>query len=248
MRGLILAAGRGTRMGALTADRPKGLVQLGGRSLIARAVEALKRGGCAEVAIVTGYRHELVAPLTDTSFHNPRWAETNMVASLQTADAWLRAGPVVVSYSDIFYSTETVTALARCESAIAIAYDPFWRRLWEERFGDPLSDAESFRLDSHGFLTEIGRKNASYADIEGQYMGLLKFTPQSWRQIVATIDVLPAERRDRLDMTSLLALLIRESVRIQAVPREGAWGECDSESDYRLYRRWFGEAQTCEAS
>lgn len=248
MKGLILAAGRGSRMGALTDDRPKGLVQLGGRSLIARAVESLTRGGCTEIGIVTGYRHELVAPLADASFHNSRWAETNMVASLQTADAWLRDGPVIVSYSDIFYSSETVAALARCEGAIAIAYDPFWRRLWEERFGDPLSDAESFRMDSEGCLAEIGRKNACYADIEGQYMGLLKFIPESWRRIVATIEALPTERRDRLDMTSLLALLIRQSIRIQTVPCEGAWGECDSESDYRLYQRWFGEARICNAS
>lgn len=241
MKALILAAGRGSRMGALTRDQPKGLVQLGGRSLISRAVENLKLGGCRQVGIVTGYRCELVKPLADHTFHNPRWAETNMVASLAMAGEWLQNEPVIVSYSDIFYSSETVAALARCECPMAIAYDPEWRRLWEERFREPLSDAESFRLDQNAYLTEIGRKNVTYDDIDGQYMGLVKITPPAWSEISSILRNLASERRDKLDMTSLLSLLVGKKVPVQAVPCRGPWGECDCETDLHIYERWFDQ-------
>ncbi len=244
MRGLILAAGRGSRMGALTRDRPKGLTEIGGRSLISRAIESLRGGGCGEIGIATGYRAELVSPLGDRSFHNARWEQTNMVASLAAADVWLREAPVIVSYSDIFYTRETVAALAGDARAIAITYDPQWRALWEERFGDPLSDAESFRLNGESCLIEIGRKNVGYGDIQGQYMGLIKITPDAWNEIAKTVASLDQARRDKLDVTGLLSLLIARGVSVGAVPCIGVWGECDSESDLRVYQRWLVEGCT----
>ena len=60
MRGLILAAGRGSRMGPLGDDRPKCMVELNGRPLLDRQIAALRRGGVEEVGIVRGYRAEIL--------------------------------------------------------------------------------------------------------------------------------------------------------------------------------------------
>lgn len=56
MRAMILAAGRGERMGALTADRPKPLLDVGGETLIERHLRALAIAGFAEVVINLSYR------------------------------------------------------------------------------------------------------------------------------------------------------------------------------------------------
>src|SRR5271154_5280112 len=103
MRALILAAGRGSRMGAVGDERPKCLVELEGRPLLERQVAALRRGGAESVGIVRGYRAERLQFPGLTYFDNPRWSETNMVMSLAAAAEWLRAGTVVVSYADIFF-------------------------------------------------------------------------------------------------------------------------------------------------
>jgi len=47
----------------------------------------------------------------------------------------------------------------------------------DPRFADPLADAEIFRINAAGQLLEIGGKTTRIEDIEGQYVGLLKFTP-----------------------------------------------------------------------
>src|ERR1700733_14172244 len=104
-------------------------------------------------------------------FANARWAETNMVMSLATATPWLRTGPVIVSYADIFYQRNVVQALASAPGELVVAYDRRWRDLWSRRFTDPLSDAETFRLDEAGNLLEIGGKTKDIVEIEGQYMG-----------------------------------------------------------------------------
>lgn len=236
MKAIILAAGRGSRMQAATADRPKCLVEIKGRSLLSRQMEALTEAGIRDIAAVRGYRGTQLEPFGLTLFDNPRWAETNMVMSLYQARPWLSAGPCLVSYSDIFYTPETVKALAASPADIAISYDPNWLDLWSRRFPDPLADAETFRLDAMGRVVEIGGRAETVAEIKGQYMGLLKFTPAGWAKVAALVDGLSSEQRDRLDMTGMLARLIAAGHQISAVPAVGAWGEVDSESDLALYQ------------
>lgn len=242
MKAVILAAGRGSRMKNLTEDRPKCLVELRGQCLLDRQLAALRAAGIGEIGIVTGYRRELIAAHVAgqgvTEFHNPRWPETNMVSSLEIAQAWLAASPCIVSYSDIFYQPSAVTSLVQSDALLAVTYDPNWLAQWRERFGDPLLDAETFRLHADGTVADIGARPRSVDEVEGQYMGLLRFTPQGWeefRRIRAALE--PAER-DRAHMTGTLQAVIRAGrVPVQAVRYDQEWGEIDSADDLAVHER-----------
>jgi L-glutamine-phosphate cytidylyltransferase len=244
MRAVILAAGRGSRLGPLGDDRPKCLVELEGKPMIERQIAALRRGGAAEIAVVRGYRAEMIDFPGLFYFVNERWAETNMVVSLAAAAPWLRSGPVIVSYADIFYRSELVRGLAGAPGQIVISYDRAWRRLWSRRFANPLADAETFRIDAAGQLLEIGGKTTRIEDIEGQYMGLLKFTPPAWSAVEALLGVLEAPMRDRLDVTGLLRrLLARKDLPISTCGTDGQWGEIDSADDVALYEEMIAKGE-----
>lgn len=237
-RAIILAAGRGSRMGELTAEQPKCFARLHGRRLLDWQLQALRGAGIEHLALVRGYRGECFdEPLI--YFENPRWQQSNMVRTLLAADAWLAAEACIVSYSDIFYSAATVAALSRVEADLAIAYDPHWHALWSQRFADPLADAESFHLDASGNLATIGERCQSVSEIEGQYMGLLKFTPAGWAQVRELLLQCGDEAIDRLDMTSLLRLLLQAGLPIAVSPVQGPWGEVDAADDLALYHRLF---------
>ena len=237
MRGLILAAGRGSRMGTLGDNRPKCLVELDGRPLLDRQIAALRRGGADDIGIVRGYRSDMLSYPGLTYFDNPRWAETNMVMSLAAAGEWLRSGPVIVSYADIFYRGELVRGLLNAPGVLVISYDRDWQRLWSRRFADPLSDAETFRIGASGELLEIGGKTTRIADIEGQYMGLLKFTPTAWTVIDGVLADLDPPVRDKLDMTGLLRrLLAAKALPIGTCGTNSQWGEIDNPGDVELYQ------------
>lgn len=241
MIGLILAAGRGSRMAELTSDRPKAMVELAGRSLFEWQLKALSGGGITEVTVVTGYRAQCFEDPGVRTLHNPRWQETNIVRSLLCANELLAAQPAVVSYSDIVYHADAVRAVARSDASIAVAYDTEWESLWSERFADPLSDAESF-LARDGFIVDIGRRVARREEVEGQYLGLLAIRPPGWAAIASLVDRLPPIALDKLDMTTLLRMLLEAATRIAAVPVAGRWCEVDSPADVALYERLLAEA------
>jgi len=230
-------------MGDRTEDRPKCLVELGGRPLIAWQLEALTKAGIDEIGVVTGYQGDRLAGYGVRRFDNPRWAETNMVVSLLAADPWLAEAPVIVSYADIVYGAATVRVLMAAESApIAISYDQDWLALWRRRFADPLSDAESFHMQGSR-IVDIGRRVASLAEIEGQYMGLLRFLPEGWQAVRELLRSLPRAEVDRLDMTSLLRRLIERGETIRGVAAVGRWGEVDSIGDLRLYEELLSRGE-----
>jgi choline kinase len=230
-------------MGELTHDRPKCLTALDGKPLIERQITALRQGGCESVDLITGYRREQLVEYGDHHFVNADWASTNMVMTLFCAKDTLQREEVIVSYSDIFYSAATVETLCETTEDIAITFDPDWRALWEARFDDPLSDAETFKRDDDGRLLAIGAQTASMADIDGQFMGLIKITPTGATRVLGLISELSAAERAKIDMTALLSGLIGRGVTIGTRAVIGPWGECDDAEDIAVYERWVEEGR-----
>lgn len=236
--GIILAAGRGSRMKEFTADHPKCLVELAGKPLLQWQLQSLRTAGIERVLVVRGYASECLRGDFETA-ENPRWAATNMVSTLLCADQFARdvfskgGERLVVSYSDIVYHPEHVRKLLSCDSSIALTFDTQWEMLWKLRFDDVLLDAETFRQED-GMLREIGGKPQSLSEIQGQYMGLLTFDRSGWQTLVECGAAL-GDALDKTDMTGFLRLLLAKSIPVGAVPVAGKWCETDNGTDLRLY-------------
>ncbi len=85
-------------------------------------------------------------------------------------------------------------------------------------------------------MIEIGNKPTSIEEVQGQYMGLLKFTKNGWAEIVHIRDSLAKKQKDKIHMTGILQMVI-DSCRqpILAIPYLGVWGEIDSAEDLKIY-------------
>jgi choline kinase len=221
-------------MRPLTDTRPKCLVSLAGRALLDWQLAALRAAAIRDVAIVVGYRGAQVRRSGVATFSNPAFAVSNMVGSLWRARAWMRDAPCIVSYGDIVYHPSIVRTLAATSHAIAIAYDAAWRALWDARFDHPEDDAESLRVVG-GTVTAIGDPIDDLEAVDGQYFGLLRFTPSGWRRVERCLIALGEKAIRRLEMTELLAHLVRAGVTVGAVPIAGRWCEVDSIRDLTLY-------------
>ena len=240
MKGIILAAGRGSRMKEMTKEIPKCLIEIDGQTLLSKQINAFKSNGISDIYVVTGYKSNLIKNYLKnkscSSVYNKDWQLTNMVYSLSLAKEILFKHDCIVSYSDIFFPDEAISILKKCNNKISILYDVNWKQLWGKRFENPLDDAETFKITDNGFVKEIGNKPKNYDEIEGQFMGLLKFTPKIWNIIDSLFSELDIKVFKKLQMTHLLQdLLVKEKIDIKAYQFDGKWGELDNIKDYKIY-------------
>ena len=236
MKAIILAAGRGSRLGHLTDNVPKSLMAFRGKQMLEIQLEVLKSAGINEIGIVRGYKKECIQYDGIEYFDNDNWANTNMVQSLLKAEQWLENDTCLICYSDILYTDTLIKLLMEENNMITVPYNLKWKELWELRFDNPLEDAESFKLDNQNNIKEIGEKVSDISQIEGQFMGLVKTTPLGYKMLKDILKKQEEVEQLKMDMTTLLRLSIESGVKIKGVPSDTFWIEVDSEKDLLLYQ------------
>ena len=106
---------------------------------------------------------------------------------------------------------------------ISVTIDKNWKSYWRKRYPDPQLDAETLKLDSEGYITQIGQKPKSLDEIEGQYMGLMKFSNVGLRQIKEVFykalndDKILTKPINNAYITDLLQAVINSGKKIQSV-------------------------------
>src|SRR3954469_23177547 len=105
MRAIIVAAGMGRRLAPYTDDRPKCLVEVNGRSILERQLDAYRAAGVDDFVVVRGYLAERIALPGLRYVENADYRRNNILASLFCARAEM-AGGFYFSYADIVFRRE----------------------------------------------------------------------------------------------------------------------------------------------
>ncbi|WP_439856378.1 NTP transferase domain-containing protein [Pseudomonas yamanorum] len=242
MRVIILAAGQGTRLRPLTNDKPKCLVELNGRPLLHRQLDILRAAGLTEIALVGGYRADCLEGQGVEVLYNHHFATTNMVSTLFCAQEWMVDGEdLLIAYGDIVYELSVLESLLSTDAPLAVSVDREWRRFWEVRMENPLSDAETLKLNGENYITELGKKPESYSEVQGQYMGLIKVRGdcvkafrEAWQNLDRTI-LRDDKDFDNMYMTTFLQHLIDTGWTARAAFTDNGWLEVDTVEDLNQY-------------
>ena len=241
---IILAAGKGSRMGEETRDIPKCMLLYRGKRLIDYTLDVLKECEITEIVIVSGYKSDVLEEYLqeyDIKFiRNENFEKTNMVHTMFCADSEM-LGDTIVCYSDIIFSVEVFRQLVVCEDEIAVVVDQKWRELWTLRMDNPLDDAETMKIDSDGYIRELGKKPLTYDDINGQYIGLFKISMTMINQVRSLYEsanrsiLYDGKNFNSMYMTSFIQLMIDRGMPVKAMPIERGWLEFDTVQDLNSY-------------
>ncbi len=233
MKVVILAAGMGTRLGKLTENKPKCMVEVNGKPLIQYQLDVLSRENL-EVLFVGGYKAEFLNQFEKPVVLNEEFDKTNMLWSFYLAIKDLDED-VIVSYGDIIYSKNILSELLKLEKGIGVISDKDFLPYWEGRSEDPLSDLETFRIDdSSNQIQELGLRPNNLSEIQGQYIGLVKIDTENLRRIKSLIEndkVVNNKPVRNAYFTDLLQELIARNYQLTAVPVPGGWIEVDTPED-----------------
>jgi choline kinase len=248
VKALIVAAGRGRRLGPETDEIPKCMVRVGGRPILHRQVEALRAAGADDLVIVRGYLGDRIAApegLPPRFVENPEWARNNILASLMYAEAELTSGSgFLFSYSDIVFAHEHARRVAASPGAVALVIDRRWRDAYEGRQLHPVSEAELAKVEDGPDgprVTRVGKTLVAADEAAGEFLGLAKFSAEGAAALKAVWhDALEgglekpfgnaATLRNAYLSDALNAIAAR-GVPLVPVFVDGRWREIDTEED-----------------
>ena len=247
MKAIIVAAGRGRRLGQETEEIPKCMVEVAGRAILHRQLDALAAAGVDDVVIVRGYRGDKIAPPAGGPplrfVENPDWAENNILTSLLYAEREMKDG-FLFSYSDIVFAPEHARRLAEAPGPVALVIDRRWRDAYEGRTLHPVSEAELARVEGAGAaaaVTRVGKRLVTAEEAAGEFIGLARFSAEGaealgevWRQASAAGRKAPFGAAATLDQAYLsdgLNALTARGVALRPLFIDGLWREIDTEED-----------------
>ena len=174
---LIMAGGFGKRLRPLTEDRPKSMIEFGKMTLLQRQINVMRECNVNDIVVVTGYKADMIDIPGVRYYKNEKFDETNMVETLFCAKEEL-VGDIIISYADIIYEKNILQKLIESTQKIGVIIDKKWQIYWNKRFENLLDDVESLKIDTKGNIIDIGQKVNNLDEIQGQYIGLMKFNSE----------------------------------------------------------------------
>jgi choline kinase len=230
---LIMAAGRGSRLGAHTDDRPKSLIDLGGISPLELQLELLAARGIERVLLVTGYRRAEVEAaaiaradgrLVVQPVWNPFWSVTNVVGS-----AWMAREHLTRSF--VYLHADTVFDPTILDDLLATPGDGVlpidFRPCEPEQMKATVVDDRITHLS----------KELSDEDTAGEFIGIGVFREGALPAIRAGLDGVLAAGTLTGYFEAALNHAIDAGLTLRPLPTAGRpWTEIDFEEDLALAR------------
>jgi len=240
---VILAASRGTELGALTEDRPKCMVDVRGRPLLHRLVETFREGGVRDVTVVRGYGKDMVnlstARMVDHDAYDTSGEAATLAAAAEAID-----GDTLISYGDILFRHHIVDEVLEAEGDIVVVVDALWRErpLVEGKVRDLVIASEPFSHDYLGdepvYLKRIGNDLAG-AEVTGEWIGLARVSPEGARAVRRELDRLRDEGAlDRASLPDLLDRMVGAGENVRVLYVAGQWLDVDDYADLSAARKF----------
>ncbi len=170
MKAIILAAGVGKRLWPVTQHRPKCLIEVGGRTLLVRYLEALAGVGIRQAVIVVGYKQEMIREAVGTGLNGiqVRYVVNDQFQRGSITSLW-RAKPeldddVLLMDADVLFDREILRRLVTSSHPTALLLDETVTQRTEECMAVVLG----------GRVVALTKRMPSRYDFAGEGVGFLK--------------------------------------------------------------------------
>ena len=242
-RAVILAAGASPELGDLTSDRPKAMLDIKGKPLLARQVDALNAVAIRDIAAVVGWKREAV-DLPNLKIYVADETSGELASLMVAADELV--GHTVVLYGDILFDRGILERLLQAEGDVVLVVD---RAQAPDRSKRDLVETEAHPETEGRFLpgTDVVRRiGVDLEGAKGEWIGMMMLSPEGARHFKAHYEKLAASSADaplheapnlaRAALTDFIQSLIDEGLVVRAIDTYKGWMEIDTFEDYR--RAW----------
>lgn len=227
---VIMAAGLGSRFGHRTELIPKGFVEVNGKSMILRSLEALYRCGIKRVIIGTGYHKEFYDALAakDNRIEccfSPMFATTNSMWTLMNCADVIGSEDFILLESDLVFEDKALTSL------IEDNHPDILLAAGETKF----QDQYFVEYDTNGNLVNCSTKREELK-VCGEFVGIHKLSSKFYKTLCSCYDTIKNEKPKYgyeyglLDISKQIPLYVLKIDNLK-------WYEIDDEADLRVAER-----------
>jgi len=238
VKAIIIAAGMSSRMMEWTDDKPKCMLDTGGKTILQRQIETFHQCGIEEIIVIRGYKKEVINYTGVGYVYNQNYRRNNILESLMYAESHMD-GEFITSYSDILFRRSVVERLLASKTDISIVVDIAWKSHYKNRFQHPAEEAEKVIVSDNRVTTiaKVVNSNEAY----GEFIGLAKFSNAgaeilrtNYKRVVEQFGDTPfhtAASVEKAYLTDMLQELIDKGYAVSNVDIKGQWMEIDTAED-----------------
>lgn len=239
-KAIILAAGKGNRLGELTKNLPKCLLEAcNANSLIDYSLKSLKDAGIKKVTVVVGFEAERLKAYLETkwkkSFNlefifNDKYSEfNNIYSALIAKDIW--DDETVLLNSDIIYNPKILTSLAMTVKITKgkISY------LVIDDGKDLIDEDMKVVIDEENFIRNINKK-LHIEESFGEYIGIAFLSGDERKKFIQSLEKLVSLGKTDLYYEDAIAEVVKNGKILPFSTNGLLWTEVDTEEDLNRAR------------
>jgi len=233
---IILAASRGSAMGSLTEEIPKSMLEINERPILNHIVDVYNSHGIKEITVVRGFQKEAIDLTSLRYVDNDEYANTSELVSFQKALVGISLNnDLFVSFGDVLFKPYLLQLMDGFEDDIVIVVDTQWQdSVNKERAADYVHCSEPHSRDSysHEIFLKISAENLDPKIIDGEWMGVAKFS----KNIIPVINESMNRMQKETDFNAakfhhLFTHLVSEGIKVKVVYTTGHWLDIDTLED-----------------
>lgn len=246
MKAIILAAGMSSRLMELTDDKPKCMLEIGGKTMLQKQIDIFRQCGINDIVVVRGYMKEKIDYAGLKYIYNQNYRRNNILESLMYAEDKMDSD-FIFSYSDILYDKSVVEKLLESKADISLIVDTGWHTRYVDRYQHPIEEAEKVVVENDKII-KIG-KTVNQNEAYGEFIGLAKFSKsgaeilkREYNRVKTQPSKAPFHEAASLEkayLTDMIQELIDREYAIINVDIKGGWMEIDTREDLQKAREKY---------
>lgn len=254
VKAIIVNAGFEKKLLPLIEDRPKGMLDIKGKTILERQIEVLNTCGIKDIAVVRGYRAEAIQLPNVRYYENAHFQESYILSSFFCAQPEIR-GRVILLYGDILFDRSLLEKLLQSSADISVLVDQAWRDAYAQGLVPPDLERELVTMKeppqstyryipsgSNHSVLKMGQ-NLDRAQVHGEFIGLTMLSSKGSEIFCQEYARLQTSGLDRplheapslkmASLTDMLQELIERGHPVKAVDTYKGWMEIDTFEDYQ---------------
>ncbi len=249
MKAIIVAAGMGSRLGDLTENLPKPLVDVNGKSILERQIELFHKFGIDDIVIIRGPHKEKfhlknVRYVEDIDYQNHDVLGSLMMAKEEMND------DLIISYGDIIFDEKIMEKIMNFNNDIGLVIDKNWKFFYKNKSKELINKVTIVGIE-HNSIIKIGyNENINLnAHVElAEFIGLMKLSKIGSEKLIQAYQHLEKTHSGKFhDSVSLkLAVipdmmdeLIDNNLQLSPISIHGKWCEIDTPEDVQKAKELF---------